>query len=244
MLRAEFIKVGTVPTAVALLLGGMATTALVTAGSMMSLPGEALVRNVHEQQFYLIGSIVLGAFALVLGTRSFTDEFRHGSIVPTFALSPRRGRVLMAKAVSSGTIALLLALATGVAMLGVAFPLAATKGATPVFARPDGRALVGLLIATALWAVIGVGVAAALRHQVAAIVGGVVWVLVVENVAPSFLGEAGRFLPGRAGHALAQATAVPDLLPQFVGGLVLLAYAALASLIGLILLRRDVTAAG
>ena len=244
MLRAEFIKARTAPTALALLLGGMATTALVTAGSVMSLPAQALARNILDQQFYFVGSIVFGAFALVLGTRSFTDEFRHGSIVPTFALSPRRGQVLLAKAVSSGTIALLLGVAAGVGMLGVAYSLAATKGVTPVFAGSDARGLVGLLIATALWAVIGAGVAAALRHQVAAIVGGVVWVLVVENVAPSFLGEAGRFLPGRAGHALAQATATPDLLPQVVGGLVLLAYAALASLIGFILLRRDVTAAG
>ncbi len=243
MLTAEFSKTRTVPTALALLIGGIAATALVTAGSVLSLPGDALAKNVAEQQFYFVGAMVLSAFALVLGARSFTDEFRHGSIVPTLILSPRRGSVLLAKSVSSGTTALLLAVAGGAGMLAVASILSKTKGVTPAFSGSDAGAIAGLGIATVLWGVIGVGVAAAVRHQVATIVGAVLWVLVVENVAPNFLGEAGKFLPGQAGHALARATAAPDLVSQGVGGLLLLTYAVLAGLIGLLALRRDVTAA-
>lgn len=243
MLRAELTKTRTVPTALALLIGGVATVALVTAGSVLSLPGDALAKNVAQQQYYFVGSMVLSAFALVLGSRSFTDEFRHGSIVPTLVLSPRRGGVLLAKAISSGTMALLLAVIGGAAMLAAAFALSTTKGVTPLFSASDVRAIAGLGIATALWGVIGVGVAAAVRHQVATIVGGVLWVLVVENVAPNFLGEAGKFLPGQVGHALARASAAPDVVSQGAGGLALVTYAVLAGLIGLVVLRRDVTAA-
>ena len=40
------------------------------------------------------------AFVLILGLRSFTDEFRFGSIVPTLLANPDRRRVLVAKLVA------------------------------------------------------------------------------------------------------------------------------------------------
>jgi hypothetical protein len=72
--------------------------------------------------------------------------------------------------------------------------------------------------------VLGVGIGALVRHQVAAVVGGLVWVLVVENLASGLLGDAGRFLPGQAAHAVANATAVNNLLPPWMAVLVLVAY--------------------
>ena len=84
---------------------------------------------------------------------------------------------------------------------------------------------------------------AAVRHQIAAIVGAIVWVLVVENVAGSVIGDAARFLPGRAGHSVADASAAGDLLSTGAGGILLLAYLAVAAVVGLLLLRRDVEAA-
>jgi ABC-type transport system involved in multi-copper enzyme maturation permease subunit len=241
--RAELIKAWTTRTAFGLLIGTAVAAALGTASMVLSQPAEQLSRSVHEQQFYFINSILVAAFAVVLGVRSFTDEFRYGSIVPTFSLSPRRPKVLVAKLLASAILGAILAVVAQAVMVGVAMLLSGAKGARPAIAGADLRAMVGLVVAAALWAAIGAAVGAAGRHQIAAIVGAIVWVLVVENVAGSVIGDAARFLPGRAGHAVADASAAGDLLSTGAGGVLLATYMAAAAVVGLLLLHRDVEAA-
>ena len=84
-------------------------------------------------------------------------------------------------------------------------------------------AVAGLLAAAGLWAAIGVGVGALIRHQVAAVVSTLVWLLVAENLGASLLGSAGQYLPGQAAHGLAQ---IPDLLEVPLAAAILTAYAA------------------
>ena len=78
--------------------------------------------------------LVIPVFVLILGIRSFTDEFRHGSVVPTFLATPERRRVLVAKfVVIAGTAAAFtiasLSFGTGLAMAflaakGISAPVA------------------------------------------------------------------------------------------------------------------------
>lgn len=90
--------------------------------------------------------------------------------------------------------------------------LATAKGGELQPSSADVGAAAGLLLASALWAVLGVGVGALIRHQVAAIVGGLLWMLVVENLGAGFLGDAGSWLPGRAAYGMARAVEAGDLL--------------------------------
>jgi hypothetical protein len=107
-----------------------------------------------------------------------------------------------------------------------------------------------------LWTLIGVGVGALVRNQVAAVVGVLVFTQFVEPIgrtAAAFvdgLADYTRFLPGAAGDALVGAsvfsTAMPqgstDALPWWVGGIVLLGYAVLFVVLGhLVSWRRDVS---
>src|SRR6266511_6389838 len=61
--------------------------------------------------------------------------------------------------------------------------------------------VLGAAVAAALWAAIGVGVGALVRHQVPALIGICAWLLFVEGLLAGDLvglGDVGRFLPGAA----------------------------------------------
>lgn len=123
------------------------------------------------------------------------------------------------------------------AMVGLALTLSTTAGGTLQVSSTDVAAIAGLTAASALWAAIGVGVGALVRHQVAAIAGVIVWVLVVENLGASLMGDIGRYLPGQAAHGLAQ---LSDLLAVPLAAAVLTAYTAVAVIAaGIATARRD-----
>ena len=183
-------------------------------------------------------------FAALLGAMSITGEVRHGTIRPTFLVSPWRGRVVAAKVLASILIGAGFGLAAGA--------VAAVAGTAALRARGidvqlDGGdyalLLAGGAVAAALWAAIGVGVGAVVRNQVPALVGLCAWLLFVEGLLVgdvAGVGAVGRFAPGAAAAAISGQD--PDTLLAPALGLVLLAlYAAAAAVAGsLATARRDV----
>ena len=224
LVRAEIAKLATTKTFVGLVVGAAAVAALGAFSTISSTQPEALGRPVHEQSFFMLASINLALFAVVLGIRAFTDEFRYGTIVPTLLVTPVRGRVLVAKLVTFAGAGAALSAVAQAAMLALAAPLMAAKGAGVTLEGTDLAAMAGLVTASALWAAIGVAVGAIVRHQVAATVGALVWVLVVENLGAALLADGGRYLPGQAAHGLAMASEAGMMLAPAAAALVLAAY--------------------
>jgi ABC-2 type transport system permease protein len=244
LVKAELIKLTTTRTAMGLLLGAAAVTMLGAFSTIMSADPADLAAPLHQQHLFLLASINLSLFALVLGIRGVTDEFRHGSIVPTLLLEPIRRRVLWGKAVTLAAAGALLATLAQAAMLGLALLLLQSKGVQATVGTSDLVAMGGLVAASALWAMIGVAVGAVVRHQVPAVVGALIWVLVVENLGAGLLGQAGSYLPGQAAHALASASQAGTLLAPAIGALVLGGYALLAMVAATVrMTRADVTTA-
>jgi ABC-type transport system involved in multi-copper enzyme maturation permease subunit len=244
LLRAELVKLATTRTAIGLTAGGAGVAALGAFSTIMSGQPTELARPLHEQTFFLLASINLALFAVVLGIRGFTDEFRHGVIVPTLLVAPSRVRVVAAKTILVAAAGAALAAVAQVVMLAVAIVLLQARGVEPTLEPADLTAMGGLIAASALWTMIGVAVGAMVRHQVAAVVGALLWVLLVENLGAGALGEASRYLPGQAGHGLATASQAGALLAPAAGALVLGAYALLAVAVAAIrLTRTDITAA-
>jgi ABC-2 type transport system permease protein len=244
LVKAELIKLTTTRTAMGLLLGAAAVTMLGAFSTIMSAAPADLAAPLHQQHLFLLASINLSLFALVLGIRGVTDEFRHGSIVPTLLLEPIRRRVLWGKAVTLAAAGALLATLAQAAMLGLALLLLQSKGVQATVGTSDLVAMGGLVAASALWAMIGVAVGAVVRYQVPAVVGALIWVLVVENLGAGLLGEAGSYLPGQAAHALASASQAGTLLAPAIGALVLGGYALLAMVAATVrMTRADVTTA-
>jgi ABC-2 type transport system permease protein len=244
LLRAELIKIATTPTAIGLAAGGAAVAALGAFSTIMSGQPAELNRPLHEQTFFLLASINLSLFAVVLGIRGFTDEFRHAMIVHTLLVAPSRARVVAAKTVVLAAAGAALATVAQVSMLAVAIPLGQGKGVEVTVGTADLAAMGGLMAASALWATIGAAVGAIVRHQVAAVVGALLWVLLAENLGAGPLGQASRYLPGQAGHGLATASQAGTLLAPAAGALVLGAYALLAVAVATArLTRSDISAA-
>jgi hypothetical protein len=132
------------------------------------------------------------------------------------------------------TAALGVALAAGV-------PLVIARGAEVSWSASEMTTMAARALgATALWTTIGVGIGVAVRHQVAAIAGTLVWMIVGEGVFAAFLPGVAPFFPGAAGLSIVGITP-GDLLVPGLAAVALGAYAIAATGIGAALMaRRDV----
>jgi ABC-2 type transport system permease protein len=188
---------------------------------------------------------VLGAlFAALLGALSITGEIRHGTIRPTFLVTPRRRRVVAAKIWASMLLGAGFGLVAGALAAGVGTAALKARGIDIRLNSGDYILLVmGGAAATALWAAIGVGVGAVVRNQVPVLVGICAWLLFFENLLVGDIagvGGFGRLLPGAVAKAISGQD--PDtLLAPAVGLGLLVLYSAAAAVAGtLATSRRDV----
>jgi ABC-2 type transport system permease protein len=240
-LRAEVLKLVTTRTLLWLLLGELLVVALTVFSTVASAKPDTLVGYLHEQQFTLLALINVGLFSLIVGLRAFTDEFRYSTIVQTFLSDPSRTTTLYAKVVAAVAAAAAMAAVSLAALAALALGLASAKGGHLYLSGADVTAGAGFVVANALWGAIGVGVGALVRHQIAAIVGGIVWVLVIENLGASFLGDAGSYLPGQLAHVFGQTLESTGSVGVPLAAAGMTAYATAALLAGAVALkRRDV----
>ncbi|MFE0099353.1 hypothetical protein [Streptomyces sp. NPDC059009] len=180
----------------------------------------------------LIGVIALGVLFI-------TSEYRTGTLRTTVAASPRRGRVLAAKAVVLAGVVFVVGLVASVGAFLVAQPYRRANGyVRPLFDPPSLtdaatlRAIVGSALFLAVLAVFSLGVGALLRRTVPAIVLLFVLLVVAPLVASTTSITAdeavGRATPV-AGMAIQQTRQVVDTVTTpWAGFAVLCLYAAAA----------------
>ena len=239
-LRAEARKLRTTRTPVRLV-AGAAGLALAYTAVLGALADEETPEPVGLALSFSNGTGAM--FAALLGVLAVTGEFRHRTTTPTFLAEPRRSRVLGAKSVVHLGIGLLVgAVCSGVA-LAVVLPLLAARGFHGAD-RADLAVAAAAVLVAGLWGVIGVGVGALVRNQVAAVTGTLAYVNVLEPVLLAVPGAraAYPYLPGGANAALTQSFFDPTSRDYFLdpwqGGVLLLAYAALAAGLGAAAVRR------
>ncbi|HEX8205352.1 MAG TPA: hypothetical protein VF587_04770, partial [Solirubrobacteraceae bacterium] len=178
---------------------------------------------------------------LLLGITSMAGEFRHGTAATTFLVSPLRHRAFRAKVAALALAGLVVGAMAIALTLAVAVPWYAAEGVALGPHLDDVTiAFLGSLAVTALAAVMGVGLGAALRNQTAAVTAALVWSVVVESLAAGFLPELSRWLPGAASTAATGSASIGDTLGVAGGLLLSLAYAVAFALVGRrLLLRKD-----
>jgi ABC-2 type transport system permease protein len=197
VLDAERIKLATTRSvlwtaaAVAVLSIGLAALQASTASGAAPLPPERAATGVA-----VFGVPVL----MVLAAMSVTGEYRSGMIRTTFMATPNRTLVLVAKAVVAALFSAVYAFAMTIASVVVGRLMAPPLvGSHLSFIDPDMWRLVGAItLYAALTAVLGVGVAALLRHSAGAVAVLLLWPLVVEPIVgnlPSIGSEVGPHLP-------------------------------------------------
>jgi ABC-2 type transport system permease protein len=224
------------------LLGGMIGLTLLT----VLINGFVLSANelqTHDNQHTLLSAGTNGAlFAALIGVMAITSEFRHGTIRPTFVVTPDRSRVIAAKVVAS----LLMGIVFGVVAIGLSFgvgyAILAGRGIDLALDMNHVLLLVlGTLFMTALWAALGVGLGAVIKNQVFAVIGVIIWAFVIDNLLRNLVPDVGRFTPVAASDSITAGFA-DYLLTPVAGGLLLLGYVAAFIAAGAFLVaRRDVT---
>jgi ABC-2 type transport system permease protein len=240
-LRSELVKLRSTRTNLGLLVGmiGLVLLIVIITGVAVK-PGE-LGKDEHQRALFGLG-LAGGFIAALIGVMSITSEFRHGTIRPTFIFTPRRGRVLLAKVVSSTALGAFFGLITEALAFGTGMAILEARGVDAALSTRDLLLVVfGSVAVTALMAALGVGLGAVVRNQVLAVIGLVVWFMVVENIVVSIAPSVGKFFPLAAGDALTGINS-DKLLTAPQGAAVLLGYVAAFFVAGLMITRRsDVT---
>jgi ABC-2 type transport system permease protein len=243
MIRSEFRKLTTVRGPWLLLAAGPAIVVAGICGLVVSgadLHSPATVRQA------LAHTGLAAIFTLVFGILAVAGEYRHSSITDTFLGFPSRGRVAAAKLTVCLLVGAAAGLACSVTALAATAAAWAAKGASlPLSAGGAWLTLGGGVAANAAFAAIGAGLGALIRNLMGAVAAALAWVVLGEGIAGQLLGQGlARWLPFYASEALDRSSLqeTAQLLPQWGGGLMLLAYAALFTTAAAVTtLRRDVT---
>jgi ABC-2 type transport system permease protein len=243
LIRAELTKLATTRLIYGLAAAMAAFAALTVAANILDRQGAPPLAA--DSFPMLVGGPVtlLSGAALLLGILGMAGEFRHQTVTQTFLVTPDRGRVVAAKLVAYPLAGIALALSILAFTAALATAWLAAKGITPSLLDVRlGRVLLGAVLAAGLCGLVGVGVAALVRNQVAALVGVVVWVLLVEGLLMSLLHapSMARWLPSAAAAALTNPGG--GQLSRLAGALLLAGYALALALVGTrLVVRRDIT---
>jgi ABC-2 type transport system permease protein len=244
------------------IIGGLFSAMIDDAGAAAGAPAQPGAPSFGPAMVpplvYSVATAIGYVFPLILGVLSATAEVRYQTLTPTFLAAPRRERVLAAKLIVIALAGAAFGVFGLVGSMGAGAPLMAAFGVDPLLGEADTWLMAGrIVLACALWAIVGVGVGALIPNQIAAIVVVLAFTQFVEPILRlgtsiwEWTANVGKFLPGAASDALVgssifsslgAATASTQQLEWWQGGLVLLGIAAIVTVAGyLTTWRRDIT---
>lgn len=218
-LRSETRKVAATGTIWWLLLAAAGIVALGTflAVGLSDAEGDALLTetSLRETVHGAAGGSILMAAVGVIG---IAGEWRTGQINQTLMSTPQRWWVVTSKAGVYAALGVVYGVvASGIALLAAWVSYRAENLAFPFDSSAVWYSLLGVVLAAAVYGVLGVAIGALLRNQVIGIVVTMGWFLLIEPILSSASATLGRWLPGGASTALT-GFPNPDLhTPQTAG---------------------------
>lgn len=240
-MRTELLKLRTTRTPLLLVLAAQLVVIAGVSGLFVS--GRDVADPLTARQAIAHAGLV-SMFSLVLGVLAVAGEYRHRTITDTYLSTPRRGEVVGRKLVVYAAVGAFVGVVSSVtAIAAAAVWLAAKDGSLDLGASGVWSTVVGCVVWNACFAAIGVGLGALLRNVIAAVAAALVWLALVEGIVGQLVGDLAQWLPWRSGQAL-EGVPFPgmDVLPQWGGGVVLAAYAAVFALVAIsTTVRRDVS---
>jgi ABC-2 type transport system permease protein len=245
-LRSEWIKVRTVQMNWVLGIVAVAFPLVVTAltaafAGESDLDGEQILGVVTGTA--VISAMLLGTVAAA----GIAGEFGHGTIRPTFAATPRRARVIAAKAVVAAAFSAVAGAAIVATSFVVASVIAEGRDITVSLSDVDAgwAPIFGEVILFALLGLLGLALGLITRNAPSAVVTLLLWPLVAENLIAGLLTVVGvenaaRYMPYISGIQLANPEAGQDaeLLGRAAGGLYFGVVVVALVLVGLWLTER------
>jgi hypothetical protein len=242
LIRTEIFKLRTARSTWGFLLGGLALAALLGAATSATAGKDAAAAlGAADNVANILGvSALPGVVMLILGVLATAGEYRHRTITQTFLTTPVRRRVLAAKLAALTLVALPVAVGLmGVALLAALPRLLTAADAIDLLNSEVVQTVGGNLLAAVLLGVLGAGLGALLRNQLATVILVAGWSLVGEGILSIIAGQdAVRWFPGGAAQSvIAGGDGALALLPA---ALALATYAAVLAAASLLTLRRDV----
>jgi ABC-2 type transport system permease protein len=208
---------------------------------------------VQATNIYTSGQFFGVLFVMLVGMIIVTNEFHHQTATTTYLATPHRTAVITAKLVAGTVLAIVFwAITTAIDLVAGAI-FFSTEGYGAQIGEPDVvKAILFNLMAYVIWAIFGVGFGILIRSQLGAtITGTVVYLLgypaafIIFNLIHSFLIKKDWVLTAMvAVPAVASQVAVSPVKtwaqspPQWVGVAVLIGYAIVAGVIGILINRR------
>jgi ABC-2 type transport system permease protein len=164
----------------------------------------SLLRIVTQTSYVTV--LLLSVVAAV----TVTNEYGYGTIRATFAATPRRGRVMLAKALVVVVYAMVVQAVIVVVGVGVGSAFARNKGATMDLSSVPAAipALVGAVLLAGLAALLGLGVGMLLRSTPLTVTLLIIWPLIVESLVGGLIVLISKnehvidWLPFRAGFQM------------------------------------------
>ncbi len=191
-----------------------------------------------------LSALNIGQLAIaVLGVLVVTNEYSSGMIRASLAAVPHRGRLLAAKAIVFGVVAVI----TGEVVAWAAFSLGqAVMSAHLRSAHLSDpgvvRAVIGAGLYVALVGLMAVAIGAILRHTAGSIVTVVAILFVLPGIIlalpESWRNPVEKFWPTEAGRQVSEVVRQPHTLAAWPGFLDLAVFVALLMVLALYLLKR------
>jgi ABC-2 type transport system permease protein len=261
---AEFRKIATTRLwwVLALILAGYVGFTAAAIGFSLSVTPEEAGMSIPDgflaPLVYSMATAIGYVFPVIFGAMSITSEVRHRTLGTVFLATPNRSVVLAAKAVAGLVVGAVYGVAALAGSVGLGALVLTAVGDETLLGDSDTWAMFGrIVLAMALWGVVGVALGVVIPSQIGSIVTIIAFTQFVEpmlRIAAAFvdwLGEVARFLPGAAGDALVGASFFSvfagggggaEALEWWQGGLVLAGYALVLGAVGAATTwRRDVT---
>ena len=252
VLRSEWIKTRTIRMNWVLFVIAIVFP-LVVAGLVAGLSDAENLMALDQFQLVSGGIIITSMLLGVIGATSITGEYGFNTIRPTFAATPRRVRVVAAKAVVAAAVAIVVSIIVTVVGLTLVNTLVRSRVDASV---PDSAldvtsvddffaASLGIVVFCALLGLFGLAIGLIIRSTPAAVATIVLWPLLVENIVAAILGGLGvdnplKWMPYQAGTNLWQVGDFTDTLGRWGGGLYFAGVTLVLLAVGtLIVNRRD-----
>lgn len=248
LVRAEFLKVRTTQVWFWLLMGVIAVSALLVVAGLASSNG---VKDASDVPDMFASASTAYIVVFTLGVLGVTTEFRYQTITATFLITPSRWAIITAKLITYAILGVLYALVAVATQLAVAVPWLAAKDIDVDYGSSDViHAIVGVFAVVALFGIIGLGVGALLRNQIVAVVVGIIFLLVLQNITLAIpkVRNVWPYTPAGASQAILHTTGSTEvtdgvhLLSAGAGVIVLLLWAFIPAILGAsITMNRDIT---
>jgi ABC-2 type transport system permease protein len=245
VVRSEWIKLTTVRMNTVLVVIGFAFPVLITVLTMSLASTTTFDEN--ELVGLVTGLSAVTAILLgVVGAAGITGEFGFNTIRPTFAATPKRTRVVVAKAIVTVFTALVVESLVVVSALGIGTAIYNGRGADLGILSDSSLwpPAFGIIVFAAIVALLGFGAGLVVRSTPAAVAFLILWPLLIENLISVVFAllkweSANKWLPYSAGINLGNPdSGGPDSLGRIGGGLYFFAFAALVVAIGTAITQR------